>query len=80
MGTDSSFFASPSPAAVFSYGRNRQAEDAFADACGGEGEGEGGGGGARALAMEDVPEDELDELYQCSDVRVVRLRMRAKKA
>ena len=68
------------PAAVFSYGRNRQAEDAFADACGGEGEGEGGGGGARVLAMEDVPEDELDELYQCSDVRVVRLRMRAKKA
>ena len=59
------------PAAVFSYGRNRQAEDAFADAC---------GGGSRALAMEDVPEDELDELYQCSDVRVVRLRMRAKKA
>ena len=37
-------------------------------------------GGARVLAMEDVPEDELDELYQCSDVRVVRLRMRAKKA
>jgi predicted nicotinamide N-methyase len=59
------------PAAVFSYGRNRQAEDAFADAC---------GGGSRALAMEDVPEDELDELYQCSDVRVVRLRLRAKKA
>ena len=67
------------PAAVFSYGRNRQAEDAFADACGGGGEGEGGGGGSRALAMEDVSEDELDELYQCSDVRVVRLRMRAKK-
>jgi hypothetical protein len=33
-----------------------------------------------AFTPMDVPEDELDELYQCSDVRVVRYRAEIKKS
>ena len=53
--------------ALFSYGRNRQAESAFEAACASKGR-------AVTFAPSDVPEEELDELYQCSDVRVVRYR------
>ena len=56
---------------LFSYGRNRQAESAFESEC------------VRAdravtFAPSDVPDEELDELYQCSDVRVVRYRAEAR--
>jgi hypothetical protein len=56
--------------ALFSYGRNRQAESAFEAACVSD---------SRAVRFvpSDVPEEELDELYQCSDVRVVRYRAEA---
>ena len=56
--------------ALFSYGRNRQAESAFEAACASK---------SRAVRFvpSDVPEEELDELYQCSDVRVVRYRAEA---
>ena len=55
---------------LFSYGRNRQAESAFEAACVSK---------SRAVRFvpSDVPEEELDELYQCSDVRVVRYRAEA---
>lgn len=33
-----------------------------------------------AFTPMDVPEDELDELYKCSDVRVVRYRAKIKKS
>ena len=56
---------------LFSYGRNRQAESAFESEC------------VRAdravtFTPSDVPDEELDELYQCSDVRVVRYRAEAR--
>jgi predicted nicotinamide N-methyase len=56
--------------ALFSYGRNRQAESAFEAACASK---------SREVRFvpSDVPEEELDELYQCSDVRVVRYRAEA---
>ncbi|BDA45378.1 probable protein-lysine methyltransferase METTL21D [Coccomyxa sp. Obi] len=44
------------------HGRNRQAEATFLAACVG------------SFAVTDVASDELDPLYQCSDVRVMRLR------
>ncbi len=44
------------------HGRNRQAEDAFVKACVGR------------FACADVPETELHRVYQCSDVRVLKLR------
>ncbi len=44
------------------YGRNRQAEGAFLKACSG------------SFACEDVPEEQLHPIYQCSDVRVLKLR------
>ena len=54
-------------AALFAYGRNRQAETSF--------ERERGAGAASGrdvtLRATDVREEDLDELYQCSDVRVV---------
>ena len=59
------------PPALMSYGRNRQAEDEFLAACDGAKSGK-----ARTLTIEDVAESELDELYQCSDVRVVNVLMR----
>ena len=59
------------PPALMSYGRNRQAEDEFLAACDGAKSGK-----ARTLTIEDVAESELDELYQCSDVRVVNVAMR----
>ena len=46
------------------YGRNRQAEGAFLRACSGR------------FACEDVPEDQLHPIYQCSDVRVLKLSKR----
>ena len=57
--------------ALFSYGRNRQAESAFEVACASKRR-------AVTFAPSDVPENELDELYQCSDVRVVRYRAEAR--
>ena len=59
------------PPALMSYGRNRQAEGEFLAACDGAKSGK-----ARTLTIEDVAESELDELYQCSDVRVVNVAMR----
>lgn len=44
------------------YGRNRQAEATFLTACAG------------TFAYADVPESELHHVYQCSDVRVLKLR------
>ena len=44
------------------HGRNRQAEDTFLKACTG------------SFAHTDVPESELHRVYQCSDVRVLKLR------
>jgi len=44
------------------HGRNRQAEGVFLRACAG------------TFACSDVPESELHEVYQCSDVRVLKLR------
>lgn len=44
------------------HGRNRQAEVAFLAVCGG------------SFAVTDVASNELDPVYQCSDVRVMRLR------
>lgn len=44
------------------YGRNRQAEDTFLRACAG------------TFAHADVPGTELHQVYQCSDVRVLKLR------
>ena len=43
------------------YGRNRQAEDRFFMACAGR------------FACSDVPESKLPPVYQCSDVRVLKL-------
>jgi hypothetical protein len=59
------------PPVLMSYGRNRQGEGDFLAACDGLTSGK-----ARTLTMEDVGESELDELYQCSDVRVVNVAMR----
>ena len=59
------------PPALMSYGRNRQAEGEFLAACDGAKSGK-----AMTLTIEDVAESELDELYQCSDVRVVNVAMR----
>jgi hypothetical protein len=47
---------------IIAHGRNRQAEGAFLAACDG------------SFAVSDVPSSELDPLYQCSDVRVMRLQ------
>ncbi|KAF6266140.1 putative methyltransferase-domain-containing protein [Scenedesmus sp. NREL 46B-D3] len=47
---------------LIAHGRNRPAEPAFKLAA------------ARHFAFELVPDDELDEVYQCSDVDVLRLR------
>ena len=47
---------------LLAHGRNRQAEAAFLQACMG------------SLTVEDVPSSELDPVYQCIDVRVLRLR------
>ena len=44
------------------YGRNRQAEDKFLRACAG------------TFAHADVPGTELHHVYQCSDVRTLKLR------
>ncbi len=44
------------------HGRNRQAEDSFLKACAGR------------FVHADVPESELHRVYQCSDVRVLKLR------
>ena len=44
------------------YGRNRQAEASFLAACAGK------------FACADVPESKLHHVYQCSDVRVLKLR------
>jgi hypothetical protein len=59
------------PPVLMSYGRNRQGEGDFLAACDGLTSGK-----ARTLTMADVGESELDELYQCSDVRVVNVAMR----
>ena len=55
---------------LFAYGRNRQAESLFERAL-------RNAGRAVTFVGSDVPETELDELYQCSDVRVVRYRAEA---
>lgn len=55
---------------LFAYGRNRQAESAFEQAL-------RNAGRAVTFVPSDVPDEELDELYQCSDVRVVRYRAEA---
>ena len=47
---------------LMAHGRNRQAEAAFLGACAGK------------FVIEDVPGQELDPVYQCIDVRVLRLR------
>jgi len=47
---------------IFSYGRNRQALDIFLDAVKGK------------FTSERVSSDDLDELYQCTDVDVMELR------
>jgi hypothetical protein len=47
---------------LLAHGRNRQAEPAFLRACVGK------------FTAEDVPSSELDAVYQCTDVRVLRLR------
>ena len=54
-------------AALFAYGRNRQAETSFERECG------AGAASGRDVTLRatDVREEDLDELYQCSDVRVV---------
>lgn len=44
------------------HGRNRQAKGAFLAACAG------------SFVVTDVASDELDPVYQCSDVRAMRLR------
>ena len=59
------------PPVLMSYGRNRQGEGDFLAACDGLTSGK-----ARTLTITDVGESELDELYQCSDVRVVNVAMR----
>jgi hypothetical protein len=46
------------------YGRNRQGEGAFLRACSGR------------FACEDVLEDQLHPIYQCIDVRVLKLSKR----
>ncbi len=48
---------------LIAHGRNRQAEGAFLAACEG------------SFAVTDFASDELDPVYQCSDVRVMRLQM-----
>jgi len=58
------------PPVLFSYGRNRQGEVDFLRECDGAVSGRG-----VTLTLEDVPEDALDDLYQCSDVRVVSINM-----
>jgi predicted nicotinamide N-methyase len=55
---------------LFAYGRNRQAESLFEQAL-------RNAGRAVTFVGSDVPDEELDELYQCSDVRVVRYRAEA---
>jgi predicted nicotinamide N-methyase len=55
---------------LFAYGRNRQAESLFERAL-------RNAGRAVTFVGSDVPDEELDELYQCSDVRVVRYRAEA---
>ena len=47
---------------LLAHGRNRQAEEAFLRGCMG------------SFAVEDVAGQELDLVYQCIDVRVMRLR------
>jgi hypothetical protein len=47
---------------LIAHGRNRPAEPAFKSAA------------AQHFEIELVPNDELDEVYQCSDVDVLRLR------
>ncbi len=47
---------------VIAHGRNRQAKGAFLAACAG------------SFVVTDVASDELDPVYQCSDVRAMRLR------
>ena len=56
------------PGVLFSYGRNRQAEEDFIRECDAVVSARG-----VKVTMTDVAEDELDELYQCSDVRVITL-------
>ena len=58
-------------AALFAYGRNRQAEASFERECG------AGAASGRDVTLRatDVREEDLDELYQCSDVRVVHYAM-----
>lgn len=48
-------------AILIAHGRNRQAEGAFLRACTG------------LFRITDVPSAELDPLYQCTDVSVLRL-------
>ena len=43
------------------HGRNRQAEGAFLKACSGR------------FSYVDVPKEQLHDVYQCSDVRVLKL-------
>ena len=47
---------------LLAHGRNRQAEVRFLQACAG------------SFLVERVPSQELDAVYQCSDVDVVRLK------
>jgi hypothetical protein len=47
---------------LIAHGRNRPAEPAFRQAA------------VKHFSIELVPGDELDEVYQCSDVDVLRLR------
>lgn len=47
---------------LIAHGRNRQAEATFLHAC------------HRGFAVDEVPIEELDPVYQCSDVSVLRLK------
>jgi hypothetical protein len=52
----------PGSTILIAHGRNRPAEPAFRKAA------------AQHFSIELVPRDELDDVYQCSDVDVLRLR------
>lgn len=56
--------AGPETQVIVAHGRNRQAETAFLAAA------------STHFMVAEVPSEELDEVYQCSDVTVVRLRLK----
>ena len=53
--------AAPTTQIIIAHGRNRQAEGRFLEAA------------QQSFSISDVASEELDSIYQCTDVRVLRL-------